>query len=56
MTYLVRTQVLHRVEIVERKIVAGDERIDPRQGGLEVPKLVETLKVDVNDKGGWRDV
>jgi hypothetical protein len=44
MAYLIRTQVLHRVDIVKRELVAGDERIDPLQGGLEVPELVKTSK------------
>ena len=36
--YLVRAQVLHSVDIGDLEFVAGDERIDPLQGGLEVPK------------------
>ena len=50
MAYLVRAHVLHRVEIDEIELVAGDERIDPLQGGLEVPKLVKAPKVNLSDK------
>jgi len=51
MTYLIRTHVLHRVEIGNGELVAGYERIDPLQGGLEVPKLTKTPKVNVGDEG-----
>ena len=39
MAYLIRTQVLHRVEIGNGELVAEYERIDPLQSGLEIPKL-----------------
>lgn len=39
MAYLIRTHVLHRVDIVRREFVARDEGINPLHGGLEVPGL-----------------
>jgi hypothetical protein len=43
MSCLVCAHVLHRVDIDEFEIVTGYERIDPLQGGLEVPGFVEGL-------------
>jgi len=46
MAHLIRTHALHRKEIVKRELIARNERIDPLQGGLEVPKLAKTSGVN----------
>ena len=43
MSYLICAHVLHRIDIDEFKIVTRYERIDPLQGGLEVPGFVKGL-------------
>ena len=50
MTYLIRAHVLHRVEIDEIELVTGNERINPLQGGLEIPRLAGVPKVNVSGK------
>jgi len=51
MAYLIRTQVLHRVDIDNGELVTGDERIDPLQGRLEVSE--KTSEIDVHDGRCW---